>query len=76
MTVRLVPAQVSCRAPRRAYSLNEPHVRAPDPHTPMAAKVGSDTGNGGTLLASSSKDNTRVVLVKVEIDFYGYRVYG
>jgi hypothetical protein len=33
-------------------------------------------GNGGSLLASSSKDNTRVELVKVELDFYGYRVYG
>ena len=29
------------------------------------------TGNGGTLLAISSKDNTRVELVEVEVDFYG-----
>ena len=42
-TVRIVPAHVPCRAPRRAYTRNEPHVRAPGPHTPVAAKVGSDT---------------------------------
>ena len=29
-----------------------------------------------TLLSSSFKDNTRVELVKVEMDAYGYRVYG
>ena len=29
------------------------------------------TGNGGTLLANSSKDNTRVKLERVEMDFYG-----
>ena len=42
-TVRLVPAHVPCRAPCRAYMRNEPHVRAPGPHAPMAAKVCSDT---------------------------------
>jgi hypothetical protein len=34
------------------------------------------TGNGDTLLASSSKDNTRVEFVKVEMNSYGYRVCG
>ena len=42
-TIRLVSAHVPCRAPRRAYTRNEPHVRAPDPHAPMAVKVGSGT---------------------------------
>jgi hypothetical protein len=30
------------------------------------------TSNGGTLLASSSKDNTRIELVRVEMDSYGF----
>ena len=42
-TVRPVPTHVPCHAPRRAYTRDEPHVRAPGPHMPMAAKVGSDT---------------------------------
>ena len=42
-TVRPMPAHVPCRAPHRAYTRNEPHVRAPGPHAPVAAKVGSDT---------------------------------
>jgi hypothetical protein len=42
-TVRLVSAHVPCRAPRRADTRNDPHVYAPDPHTPMATKVTSDT---------------------------------
>ena len=42
-TVRPVPAHVPCHAPRRAYTCNEPHVRTPDPHAPLATKVGSDT---------------------------------
>ena len=42
-TVRPVLAHVPCRAPHRAYTRNEPHVRAPGPHAPMATKVGSDT---------------------------------
>jgi hypothetical protein len=41
-TVRPVPAHVPRRAPRRAYTHNEPHVRAPDSHAPVATKVGSD----------------------------------
>ena len=42
-TVCPVPAHVPCHAPHRAYMRNEPHVRAPGPHAPVAAKVGSDT---------------------------------
>jgi hypothetical protein len=42
-TVCPVPAHVPCRASHRAYTLNEPHVRSPDPHAPVATKVGSDT---------------------------------
>ena len=34
------------------------------------------TGNESILLASSSKDNTRIELVRVEMDFYGFRVKG
>jgi len=28
-----------------------------------------------TLLASSSKDNTRIMLARIEMDSYGFRVY-
>ena len=41
--LRPVPTHVPCRAPRRAYMCNEPHVHTPGPHTPVATKVGSDT---------------------------------
>jgi len=33
-------------------------------------------GNRGTLLANPFKDNTRVELIEVEMDSYGFRVYG
>ena len=42
-TVCPVSAHVPRRAPRRAYTHNEPHVRALDPHAPVVAKVGSNT---------------------------------
>ena len=42
-TVRQVSAHVPCRAPRRAYTHNEHHVHAPEPHAPVAAKVSFDS---------------------------------
>jgi hypothetical protein len=42
-TVHPVQAHVPCNAPYRAYTCNEPHVHAPDPHVLVAVKVGSNT---------------------------------
>jgi hypothetical protein len=42
-TVHPMLAHVSCRAPRRAYTHSEPHVRATDQDVPVAVKVGSGT---------------------------------
>jgi hypothetical protein len=39
-TMRPVPTHVPCSAPYRAYTRNEPHVCAPNPHAPVATKVG------------------------------------
>ena len=42
-------AHVPCCVPHRDYTRNEPHVRAPNPNTPVATKVGFEHLNLGIV---------------------------
>jgi hypothetical protein len=45
------------RAPHKAYTRNEPHVHALDPHVPMATKVGSVTNLSRPVLRTKLSTN-------------------